>query len=85
MQDLLPFDMPPVPMGESTIGGAVTKRIVGDTTIPTKKAQTSTAHADNQPERSSRFSRASDEDDATFAAVPMDGIPPAPRGVPQTE
>ena len=84
MQDLLPFDVAPVPMGSSTIGGAVTKLIVGDTTRHTKRDQTSTAHADTSQSDHPDF-RASDEDDATFAAVPTDGIPPAPRGVPQTE
>ena len=49
MQDLLPFNVAPVPTVSSTIGDVVTKLIVCDTTIPTKKAQTSTAHADNQP------------------------------------
>ena len=49
MQGLLLFDVAPGPMGSEYYGVVVTKLIVCDTTIPTKKAQTSTAHADNQP------------------------------------
>jgi molecular chaperone DnaK len=86
--DVLLLDVTPLSLGIETLGGVMTKLIESNTTIPTKKAETFTTAADNQPSVEIHVlqgERSMARDNKTIGRFHLDGIPPAPRGVPQVE
>ena len=88
VKDVLLLDVTPLSLGIETMGGVMTTLIESNTTIPTKKSQIFSTAADNQPTVELHVlqgARAMAADNKTIGRFNLDGIPPAPRGVPQIE
>ena len=88
VKDVLLLDVTPLSLGIETMGGVMTKLIEADTTIPAKKSQIFSTAADNQPSVEIHVlqgERPMAADNKTIGRFHLDGIPPAPRGVPQIE
>ncbi len=88
VKDLLLLDVTPLSLGIETLGGVCTKIIERNTTIPTKKSQIFSTAADNQPSVEIHVLQGERDmaaDNKTLGRFHLDGIPAAPRGVPQIE
>jgi molecular chaperone DnaK len=88
VKDVLLLDVTPLSLGIETLGGVFTKLIESNTTIPSKKSEVFSTAADNQPSVEIHVlqgERPMAKDNRTIGRFHLDGIPPAPRGVPQIE
>ncbi|MGE0770928.1 MAG: molecular chaperone DnaK [Cyclobacteriaceae bacterium] len=88
VKDVLLLDVTPLSLGIETLGGVMTKLIESNTTIPTKKSEVFSTAADSQPSVEIHVlqgERPMAKDNRTIGRFHLDGIPPAPRGVPQIE
>ena len=88
VKDVLLLDVTPLSLGIETMGNVMTKLIESNTTIPTKKTETFSTAADNQPSVEIHIlqgERPMAKDNKTIGRFHLDGIPAAPRGVPQIE
>jgi len=88
VKDVLLLDVTPLSLGIETMGSVFTKMIEANTTIPTKKTETFSTAADNQPSvqiNVGQGERPLFKDNKQLGTFHLDGIPPAPRGVPQIE
>jgi molecular chaperone DnaK len=88
VKDVLLLDVTPLSLGIETMGSVMTKLIDANTTIPTKKSQVFSTAADNQPSVEIHVlqgERPMANDNKTIGRFHLDGIPPAPRGMPQIE
>ena len=86
--DVLLLDVTPLSLGIETMGGVFTKLIEANTTIPTKKSETFSTAADNQPSVELHVlqgERAMAKDNRSLGRFNLDGIMPSPRGIPQIE
>jgi molecular chaperone DnaK len=88
VKDVLLLDVTPLTLGIETLGGVMTKLIPSNTTIPTRKSETFSTAADNQPSVEIHVlqgERSMARDNKTIGRFHLDGIPPAPRGIPKIE
>jgi len=88
VKDILLLDVTPLSLGIETMGGVMTRLIESNTTIPSKKTETFTTAADNQPSVEIHViqgERPMAKDNKTIGRFHLDGLPPAPRGIPQIE
>jgi molecular chaperone DnaK len=88
VKDVLLLDVTPLSLGIETLGGVSTKLIESNTTIPSKKSEVFSTAADNQPSVEIHVlqgERPMAKDNRSIGRFHLDGIPPAPRGIPQIE
>src|SRR5690606_9512134 len=88
VKDVILLDVTPLSLGIETLGGVMTKLIDANTTIPTSKSEVFSTAADSQPSVEIHViqgERARAVDNRTLGRFHLDGIPPAPRGIPQIE